>query len=105
MATQPPRKPDPGPVFRPEGPRPALHEWRAVAGIGPRRALDLARARWAAGDRPFDPRTVRGVGEATAAKAAEFLERRRKVLSAEYTDAFHGSDPAHDPPAPDGIDR
>jgi len=61
-------------------PAPSPRAWRTVPGVGRARALALARAVWEAGVR--DPRVldltrVPGVGEVTAARARDWLARRR----------------------------
>jgi hypothetical protein len=53
-------------------------ELRALPGIGKTRAVDIAKARWAApNEAKFDMRVVPGIGEVTAKRASEFLSGRR----------------------------
>ena len=67
---------------------PGTRAWRSVEGVGRRRALALARARWEAGGwQHFDPETVPGIGPITG-------ERVRRFLREAYArDALHSQLP------------
>ena len=69
---------------------PTAQEWRAVPGIGTRRAVDLTRAWWwsQGAAEKFDPQAVPGIGDELGARARAFLGARP-------VDSSHGAWAVH----------
>lgn len=61
--------------------RATLSELRALPGLGARRAVDLARARWSCAPQELEPESVHGIGPKTAAALRGALHPQRAQAS------------------------